>query len=192
MKRSIIILLSLFAMVSVHAQDMRNNAAFSLFSDNKAGQIGDAITIVVLESTHASNNAATNSGRSSELNFGLSANTGKPTGSTNVDGSLKSGNNFSGEGSTQTSGQISTKISATVDSILANGNLVISGNKKISINGEDQIIHIKGIVRTSDIRPDNSVLSYNISNADISFEGNGVIGDAQKPGFITKFLRWLF
>lgn len=191
MKRWLSILILFTISFAVNAQDMRKNAAFSLFSDNKATQIGDAITIVVLESTQASNNAATSAGRKSDLSLGLSANTGKAT-PTAIDGELKTGNDFSGQGSTQTSGTISTRISATVDSILANGNLVISGNKRISINGEDQIINIKGIVRTSDIQPDNSVLSYNISNAEITFKGDGIINNAQKPGLITKFLHWLF
>ena len=191
MKRSVAILILLFAAITLNAQDMRKNAAFSLFSDNKATQIGDAITIVVLESTQASNNAATSAGRKSDLSLDLSANTGNAN-PTAINGGLKTGNDFSGQGSTQTSGTISTRISATVDSILANGNLVISGNKKISINGEDQVINIKGIVRTSDIQPDNSVLSYNISNAEITFKGDGIINNAQKPGLLTKFLHWLF
>ena len=87
---------------------------------------------------------------------------------------------------------IQTKISATIDSVLANGNLLIRGSKKISINGEDQVIKIKGIVRTTDVRPDNSVLSYNISDAEISFEGSGLINDAQSPGWLTKFFHWIF
>ncbi len=189
MKRFLVTIIFLVTAL-VNGQDMRRNAAFSLFSDNKATQVGDAITIVVLESTQASNNAATTAGRKSDLSLDLSANTG--TKATAVNGELKTGNDFSGQGSTQTSGTISTRISATVDSILANGNLVISGNKKISINGEDQVINIRGIVRTSDIQPDNSVLSYNISNAEITFKGDGIINSAQKPGLITKFLHWLF
>ena len=191
MKRFVSLFVFLTVAVAVNAQDMRKNASFSLFSDNKATQIGDAITIVVLESTQASNNAATSAGRKSDISLDLSANTGNAN-PTAINGGLKTGNDFSGQGSTQTSGTISTRISATVDSILANGNLVISGNKKISINGEDQIINIKGIVRTSDIQPDNSVLSYNISNAEITFKGDGIINNAQKPGLITKFLHWLF
>jgi len=87
---------------------------------------------------------------------------------------------------------IQTKISATIDSVLDNGNMLISGSKKISINGEEQLINIKGIVRTSDVRADNSVLSYNISDAEISFEGNGLIDDAQSPGWLTKFFHWIF
>ncbi len=173
------------------AQNMRKNSQYSLFSDNKATSPGDAVTILVIESTQASNNSETTAGRKSEL--GLSASGAVGNGSIpNTAISLGSNNDFQGSGSTKTTGMISTKISATVDSILANGNMIISGNKKITINGEDQVVHIKGKVRPSDIRPDNSVYSYNISDAEISFEGNGIINNAQKPGWLTKIFNWLF
>jgi flagellar L-ring protein precursor FlgH len=87
---------------------------------------------------------------------------------------------------------IRTKISAVVDTVLANGNLVIRGSKKISINGEDQIVNIKGVVRPIDIMADNSVYSFNISNAEITFEGSGLIDSSQKPGWLTKLFHWLF
>ena len=169
---------------------MRQNSTSSLFSDNKANLKGDAITIIVLESTSASNNAATSAGRKSDLSVNLS--TTKTTGSTAAGMGLQTGNDFNGQGSTQTTGNIQTKISASVDSVLSNGNLIISGNKKIVINGEEQVIRIKGVVRPSDIMADNSVLSYNISDAEISFDGNGIIQNAQKPGWLTKFFHWLF
>lgn len=173
------------------AQNFRKNSQFSLFSDNKAAAPGDAVTILILESTQASNNSATSAGRKSDLGLNASGSFG----SSNVPNtalSLGTNNDFEGSGSTKTTGMISAKISATVDSILANGNLIISGSKKVSINGEDQIIHIKGKIRLSDIRPDNSVYSYNISDAEITFEGNGIINSAQKPGLLTKLFHWLF
>jgi flagellar L-ring protein precursor FlgH len=191
MKRLIFVVVVLSLTRGINAQDMRKNAFSSLFSDTKANHKGDAITIIVTESTNASNNSQTSAGRKSDLSLNLSANTGKtPASATSL--GLQTGNDFSGQGSTQTTGAINTKISAVVDSVLENGNLIIVGNKKISINGEDQVIHIKGTVRTPDIQPDNSVLSYNISNAEISFEGNGIIDNAQRPGLLTKFFHWLF
>jgi flagellar L-ring protein precursor FlgH len=191
MKRLIIILvIGSFSILS-HAQDMRQNAYASLFSDQKANRQGDAITILVVESTQASNNSETNAGRKSDVGFAFSGGIDK-TALPNVDLNVGSNNDFSGKGSTQTTGNIRTKISATVDTVLANGNLVIRGSKKITINGEEQMIQIKGIVRPSDISPDNAVLSYNISNAELSFEGNGIIDNAQRPGLLTKLLHWLF
>jgi flagellar L-ring protein FlgH len=190
--KSLKIISALFVMaISLYGQDMRQNAYFSLFSDQKANRLGDAITIIVMESTSASNNAQTSAGRKSDISLNATANLGK-TSSQNADIGLKTGNDFSGQGSTQTAGDIRTKISATVDSVLANGNLIIRGSKKIVINGEEQTVRIKGIVRTSDINPDNSVLSYNISDAEISFDGAGIIQNAQKPGLLTKIFHWLF
>ncbi len=176
---------------ALYAQDMRQNAFSSLFSDQKAFRIGDAITIEVVESSQASNNAQTSGGRSSDIGFsgsGMLDNTALPS----ADLGLNSANEFQGSGATKTTGMIRTKISATIDSVLTNGNLYIRGSRKISINGEEQLIHLSGIVRISDIRADNSVLSYNISEAEIVLEGNGLIDNYQHPGWLTKLFHWLF
>lgn len=190
MKKQLIILLVLTVSV-INSQDMRRNAAFSLFSDNKANQRGDAVTIIVMESSQATNNAETSAGRTSDLSFGLSSGVDKSA-LPKVDVNMNSGNSFSGSGSTKATGVVRTKISATVDSVLANGNLLIKGSRRIVINGEEQLVFIKGIVRPSDIGADNSVLSYNISDAEITFEGSGIIDDSQKPGWLTKFFHWIF
>lgn len=176
---------------SFFPQDMRQNSFQSLFSDQKANKVGDAITILVVESSLASNNAQTSAGKESTLGFTGSGDLGKSP-LPKADLSIGSTNDFTGSGTTKTTGVIQTKISATIDSVLANGNLEIKGSKKISINGEEQVISIKGIVRTSDIMPDNSVLSYNISEAEIAFDGSGLIDNAQHPGWLTKFFHWLF
>ena len=190
MKKLLVSMLIIFG-VTLQAQDMRSNAFMSLFSDHKANRVGDAITIIVTESSQATNNAATNAGRSSEITFsgsGALDATALPNGSLD----LSSGNDFQGSGGTQSSGMVKTKISATIDSVFANGNMRITGNRKISINGEEQTVLIKGIVRASDITADNTVLSYNISDAEIVFEGSGIIDNAQQPGWLTKLFHWLF
>ncbi len=186
-----LILISIIVVATVYPQNMRKNSFYSLFSDQKASYVGDAITIIVVESSLATNKAKTSSGKESDLGYNLA---GSVNGSALPDVNLGIGskNDFKGAGSTETSGIIQTKISATIDSVLNNGNLIISGSKKITINGEEQLINIKGVVRTSDVRADNSVLSYNISDAEISFEGSGLIDDAQSPGWLTKFFHWIF
>jgi flagellar L-ring protein precursor FlgH len=68
----------------------------------------------------------------------------------------------------------------------------ISGSRLITINGEDQLITISGVIRPSDVRPDNNVYSYNISDAKIVFDGSGMIDRAQKPGWLTRLFHWLF
>ncbi len=191
MKNKLIIIFLLTASC-IFAQDMRQNAFSSLFSDQKASKVGDAVTIIVMESSQASNDAQTSTGRTSNLGLSGKANLGNAVNPPSADVNLGTTNNFSGTGSTKTEGMVQTKISATVDSVLANGNLVINGDRKITINGEEQTVFIKGVVRPSDINPDNSVLSYNIADAQIVFTGKGSINSSQSPGWLTKFLHWIF
>ena len=133
MKTRIFILLMVAFSSVLLAQNMRENSFSSLFSDHKANQVGDAITIIVVEASQASNDAETSAGRTSDLSVAASGAVGTST-LPNVDVGLKTGNDFKGTGSTKTTGMIRTKISATIDSVLANGNLVVKGSRKISIN----------------------------------------------------------
>ncbi|MFO7445042.1 MAG: flagellar basal body L-ring protein FlgH [Ignavibacteriaceae bacterium] len=186
-----IVLMMVFISTCILAQDMRQNSYSSLFSDLKANRIGDAVTIIVVESSQASNNAETSAGKRSDLGLNVSGKLDK-TALPDIDMNMGTNNDFNGSGSTKASGMIRTKISATIDSVFQNGNMLLRGKKKISINGEEQTIAIRGIIRTSDIMSDNSVYSYNISEAEIVIEGSGLIDNAQSPGWLTKFFHWLF
>ena len=196
MKKKFILLFLIAAFFSSHkafSQDMRENLSRSLFSDQKANHIGDAVTILVVETSSASNTAQTTASRVSNLSLAgtanLSANSNTVPG---VGATLGTQNSFSGQGGTSSAGSVQAQVSATVDSVLPNGNLFVVGNRTITINGEEQIIKISGVVRPSDIQPDNSVYSYNISDATIIFKGNGIVSRAQEPGWLTKFFHWIF
>jgi len=186
------LLFLIFIPCLIFPQRMKQNAEFSLFSDYKAAQVGDAITIIVVESSQAANKAETATGRKSNIGFGGSAKVGDSTPLPDADFSLGTTNDFKGSGSTKSSGMVKTKISAIIDSVMSNGLLSIKGSRKIVINGEEQKISIKGVVRGSDIRSDNTVYSYNISDAEIIFDGSGAISRAQSPGWLTKLFHWLF
>jgi flagellar L-ring protein FlgH len=173
------------------SQDLRENAGRSLFSDQKAVRVGDAVTILIVESSSATNDARTEASRSSNLTLNATGQTGDKA-IPGVNLGVGTGNSFKGEGGTSASGSLRARISARIDSVLPNGNLLVHGNRKITINNEDQIIHISGVIRPSDIQADNSVYSYNISDAEIAFEGSGIVSRAQGPGWITKLLHFLF
>ncbi len=185
------ILAVVLALHTATAQGLRHNASRSLFSDQKAAGIGDAVTILIVETSSASNDAKTLSGRSDDLSLGANLNTGSGSG-TDVSMDLGTKRAFKGEGATQTRGSVRGKLSAQVDSVLANGNLVIIGNRSITVNGEEQTISVRGIVRPSDIQADNSVYSFNIAEAVITVRGDGIVSEAQGPGLLTKFLHFLF
>lgn len=185
----IFILALLFAGTS-YGQVMRNTTR-SLFSDYKASKVGDAVTVIVTEVSSASKDASTNTSRASTIGLTGSATYGTanlPSGSA----SIGTNNDFKGSGSTSETGNVQATVSAQVVKVDQYGNLHIKGSRLISINGQDQIIKISGIVRPSDILPDNTVYSSQISDANIIFEGSGSIDQSQSPGWLTKFFHWLF
>lgn len=189
MKKIIFCLITFPLLLS--AQNMSQNGFRSIFSDYKAVNLGDAITIIVVESSQASNAAQKTTGRESDVDFGFSGGM-DDTALPEVSLDLGSRNEFQGSGSTKTSGMVRTKLSALIDSVLSNGLVRIRGSRKIVINDEEQMITIKGLVRTSDISSDNTVLSYNISEAEIIFQSDGQIRSVQDPGWLTKLFHWLF
>lgn len=180
----------MFAAWPAAAQDMHDNAMRSLFADQKASRVGDAVTVLVVETSSASNDAKTTTSRESDLSLTANGSTGSGSG-TSASFGLGTGNSFKGTGSTSSNGSVRAKVSARIDSVLSNGNLSIKGTRTIVINGEEQNIRLSGIVRPSDISADNSVYSYNIAEANIVIEGNGSVTRAQGPGWITKLLHWL-
>jgi flagellar L-ring protein precursor FlgH len=79
-------------------------------------------------------------------------------------------------------------LSTRVVEVLPNGNLCSEGGKTVTVNNEDQIIRLAGIVRPADISYNNFVDSKYILDARISYTGKGVISDKQKPGWLVRVL----
>lgn len=189
MKLFLTVILSLVIPLQLSAQFNQNNAR-SLFSDVKAYQVNDAVTVYIIEDTQADNSAATGSGRSSGVGAGFNVNSG--TSSTNIDAGLNTSNDYEGSGNTNRKEKIRAKLSAKVIEVVDNGNLRIEGTKTTKINGETSTVKIQGIVRPVDINSDNSVYSYNVMDLSIIIDGEGIISEQQEPGLFTKFIRFLF
>ena len=104
-----IVAIILLFVITLSAQDMRKNSFNSLFSDEKANKVGDAITIVVLESSQATNDARTATSRESEIGANFSGNImSEPLPGGKMDLGTKS--DFDGRGLTSSSGIFRTKI----------------------------------------------------------------------------------
>ena len=80
------------------------------------------------------------------------------------------------------------EITTRVQSVSANGDLVIHGSQSIVLNGETQHIEVSGVARPIDVSADNVVLSTRLSNAEIEFSGKGFVDRSQREGFISRLL----
>lgn len=158
----------------------------SLFSDHKPSRVGESVTVLILEEASSSTSADTSTSKSTGFAARLQTNSS----SNSADLSLE--NNSAGAGAINREGRLVASVSATVEQILPTGELVIYGEQKIEFNNEVQHIRIVGHIRPEDISRDNTVLSSRISEAEITYKGDGLLGNRQKPGFITRTLNKLF
>ena len=174
-----------------------------LFRDNKAQQIGDLVTILITESSTASNKATTDLGRESNFSAGIDNFWGLETRLTKIHGNeeinpsalmkASSKNEFKGSGSTTRSDKLSSTMTAMVVEVLPNRNLIIEGNKVVKVNSDVQKMKLRGIIRPDDITSSNTILSTSIANAEISYHGRGgVLHDKQHPGWLTRVLDWVW
>ena len=79
-------------------------------------------------------------------------------------------------------------MTARVVDLLANGNMIIEGNREVRVNAENQLITLTGIIRSRDISSENIILSTYIADARISYSGSGVLNDRQRPGWLSRIL----
>ncbi len=165
---------------------------YSLYTDQRAVQQGDILTVLIVENASAGTSTSTQTGKSNAYGVKASAGTGGLSfmPSFGVNGEV--GQKYSGEGDTKREGSLVAKISAKIEEVYSNGNLLISGNKVVEINEEQEIIKLTGVVRPEDIEANNTILSYNIADAQITYQGKGVNSDAERAGPITRFFNWIF
>lgn len=158
----------------------------SLVSDRTAHRVGDTLTILVYESSAATNSANTGATSGSQFGGQISAGT-----ALNESASLGLQRESNDEGTTGRSGGMVAQISVTVDKVLPNGDLHVTGMQTMHVNGERTEIRVKGRVRPTDISASNTVLSSRLADAAIDYDGTGFVSRAARPGIITRIFNFL-
>ena len=157
-----------------------------LTSGGRAGQVGDIITIQLVERTAATKSNAANTQRNGDI--GLTPPSTGPLSLFNPSDVAMGGNQaFKGKGDASQSNALSGEVSVTVAAVYPNGTMLVKGEKLLTLNRGDERVQISGIVRAIDVSPDNRVLSTRVANANIRYVGKGEIARASKQGWLQRF-----
>lgn len=162
----------------------------SLYSDRKACKVGDVLTILVSESAIASARADTKTSKSESAS--VEPGVGPLLSALFPELSAGGKTASSSSGTTTRSGSLIARLSVVITEVLPGDQVRVEGIRTIQINKETQKLVIRGIVRIKDIAADNTVPSSLVANAELVFEGKGVIGSRQREGIITKLFKLLF
>jgi flagellar L-ring protein precursor FlgH len=192
--RRILILLGILLLLpfglKLKSQDFGKSQ--SLYTDKKAYQVGDLLTVLISEQSKATNQVENKTEKSTKAKTEGGPGIGKFKfiGAFGVDGSNQ--NTFNGKGENTRQGALIAKMSVTVIGKKDNGDLIIEGQRIVAISGDRETMTLTGVVRPKDIDGDNTVQSYLIADADIRYAGKGNSNTASRPGFITRLLNWIF
>ena len=177
----------------VNGSIFSSNYTMTLFKDKKANQVGDLLTIVLVEQTTASKSADLSADKDTSISIVNPTVLGRPANlifnNRTLGTTADSQNQFAGSGSANQSNRLDGNVSVVVEQVLANGNLRVRGQKLISINQGDEFVRVTGLVRPQDIRGDNTVLSTHIADAHFSYGGRGVIADSNSMGWLARFFN---
>lgn len=188
-----------------YAQKDPQRAPGSLFSetypgfleDTRAVRVGDLVVIRIQEASDAEGNSSTNLKHETNGSAGAGAMLGivpvlKRT-YPNMDPEklfeFMSKAGFVGEGSTSRKGQLTGNIAVKVVRELPNGDLFLEGTKVVLINNEEYHLYVSGLVRPTDIGPDNSVPSIRLADGQIEFTGRGDIAEQNRKGWLARIIE---
>jgi flagellar L-ring protein precursor FlgH len=162
-----------------------------LSADFRARHTGDLLTIVVADSASAISTGDTTTKRQSSGTGSITALAGvtKATGPLANMATLTGNQQLASTGTTDRITTLTMTLSVRVLMVLQNGDLVVEGNKLISVNSEKQSVRLRGIVRQTDLGPLNSVSSNQIAELEITVNGRGVVNDAiRRPNILYRLL----
>ena len=163
----------------------------SWFGRGRNYQVGDVITVLLSESTQAKRSQDSKVSRDSSNDV---VPTGLAASALKFPGIKLDGGSISNTG-TGTANQLATlegSVAVTVVEVLANGNLVLRGEKQLALSEGSEVIQVAGTIRPEDVAPNNTVQSRRLANAQITYRGTGDLAAATRAGWGTSGLLKLW
>ncbi|MDX1795493.1 MAG: flagellar basal body L-ring protein FlgH [Hydrogenovibrio sp.] len=174
----------------------------TLFDDSRAHKVGDIITINLQEKFNAKKKDEAKYNKTNKQNFGLNGQAAAGSNASVFGGNVSvpglgsgigvgygSDGSFNGKSDIKQNSSLTGAIAVTVVEVIPNGNLVIRGEKWITIHDGEEVIRFAGIIRPQDIRPDNTIDSEKVADVRLIYKDTGVAGDMSRPGAVTQWLH---
>ena len=159
--------------------------------DLRASQVDDVVTVIVSETVNSVATGASTSARTSSAKASLNSLAGKKTAAgalvnlADLGGEQK----LNGTGTTTRAATLNATLTARVIKVLPGGLLLLEGDKRIQVNSEQQLVMVRGIVRTADVSTSNTVASTQIADLEVRVNGKGIVGDAvRRPNILYRLL----
>jgi flagellar L-ring protein precursor FlgH len=168
------------------------NYVNNIYSDSKAHSVGDIISVILSENTQSRKTAKTELKKENKTELDPIIGLGGAPVTINgqsIQFGVDQNTKFKGDSKANQGNSLSGDISVHVLKVLSNGNLMIRGEKWITLNNGDEYIRLTGVIRSKDISASNTILSSKVANARIQYAGTGTFADINEQGWLVKFFN---
>ena len=140
-----------------------------LYEDRVSRRVGDLVTVIFEEQTSATKDASTKVTKDQEIGLGVPNILGSPLeiNGNPLSASVSGSRNFQGSGEADQNNLFEGTLTSQVIAVQPNGNMVIQGQKKITLNRGDEYVTITGVIRREDVRADNTISSTRVAIAPV-------------------------
>ncbi|MEP3482262.1 MAG: flagellar basal body L-ring protein FlgH [Fuerstiella sp.] len=170
----------------------RNPQYAYLFVDSKARRVGDLLTIVVTQATNVNSSEdralakSSQAGATVNLDSEAGGGFGVQAANAGLNFAKNSNRGFDGESSFRSNQAFTDRMTVSVVDVLPNGNLVVSGHRKVRLVGDERSLTLTGMIRSVDVGPDNSVDSQLISDLQLQYDTVGPTRKFIKQGWLGR------
>lgn len=163
-----------------------NNGAYRpLFEDRRARFIGDILTITIAENTNATKAGGDSGSKDGKVAAGISKLFGHNV--PNAEFAANSSISYAGKSAANASNVFNGSVTATVTEVLANGYLMVAGEKQVSFDKSTEYVRFSGVVNPDTITAGNMVTSTKIADARIEYRTSSKIDMAEIASSFAKF-----
>lgn len=163
-----------------------------LFVDSKARRIGDLLTVLVTQATNVNSSEDRALAKSSQAgaSVNIDSEAGGGFGAQAANAALNFGKNsnrgFDGESSFSSNQAFTDRMTVSVVDVLPNGNLIVSGHRKVRLVGDERSLTLTGMLRAIDVGPDNTVDSRLISDLKLQYDTVGPSRKFVRQGWLGR------
>ncbi len=160
-----------------------------LFEDRRARLVGDILTINITENTTATKAGGSSGSKTGSVDTSVKMPTGLPVRLLKEDVTIAADSAIKNEdkAAANNSNVFNGSITVTVIEVLSNGNLVVSGEKQISLDKGTEFVRFSGVVNPDTVTTGNVVSSTKVADARIEYRTNSKIDAAQVASILARF-----
>jgi flagellar L-ring protein precursor FlgH len=164
-----------------------------LFEDHRARLVGDTLTVNIVEKVSAKQNSTSSIDKTGSIDASVGALPGiRPSAFARATATANSANKFEGKGATENTNDFSGTITVIVTGVLANGHLLVAGEKQIGVNSNVDVLRFTGQVDPRNIQPGNTVQSVQVANVRVEHRGRGAQAEANSIGWLSRYFLSLW